>query len=101
MYLARQSPICWEMNKKQLKRLDAVDELGLVLDDLDHLDGQQRHLEPFTEDCYTRYVPVTQGHHLVALTLVEHVPPLFQLLRPSGIARDKSTACDADEPLLC
>ena len=90
------------MNNKLLKRLDAVDELGLVLDDLDYLDGQQRNLAPFTEDCYTQRPPVTQGHHLVALAqLLEDVPPLFQLLLPSRIAGDKSTAGDADEPLLC
>ena len=82
------------MNNKLLKRLDAVHHLGLV-DDLDNL-------APFTEDSYTRHPPVTQGHHLVALTqLLEDVPPLFQLLLPSRIAGDKSTAGDADEPLLC
>ena len=59
-------------------------------------------LAPFVEDCYTRHPPVTEGHHLVSFAqFLEDVPPLFQLLLPSRIAGDKSTAGDADEPLLC
>ena len=59
-------------------------------------------LAPLGEHSYAIHPPVIEGHHLVAFAeFLEDIPPLFQLLLPSRIAGDKSTAGDADEPLLC
>ena len=58
-------------------------------------------LAPLGEHSYARHPPVIEGHYLVAFAeFLEDIPPLFQLLLPSRIAGEKSTAGDADDPLL-